>query len=86
MEVCSQFPEIIRRLVVPPDDDSQHRRDSLPSVIFVKPSELSVLCGDSHALEVLVVPDGLEVAADEEEVDFVSVLRFEGVDLFVYRI
>ena len=33
-----------------------------------------------------MVPDGLEVAADEEQVDLVAVLLFEGRDVGVYRV
>ena len=33
-----------------------------------------------------MVPNGLEVAADEEEVNLVVVLPFEGRDMGVYRV
>lgn len=51
--------------------------------ILVKLAQLAVFVGDGHALEVAVVADGLEVAADEEKVDFVVVALFEVVDLGV---
>lgn len=49
----------------------------------MKFSKLSVLWRNSHAHQVLVIPNGLEVATAEEKVNFVAVAAFEVGDLFV---
>lgn len=48
--------------------------------------QLPVLLRHGHALEVLVVTDGLKVAADQEGVDFVTVLLLELLDVGVDRV
>jgi hypothetical protein len=52
----------------------------------VEAAELLVLFRDGHGCEVLHVPDGLEVAADEEEVEGVGVLALERADALVDRV
>jgi hypothetical protein len=39
----------------------------------VKLAKLSVLLRNGHALQVLIVPDRLKIAADEEEINFVVI-------------
>jgi hypothetical protein len=100
-----QFPHVVRRLVVPANQDREHRRRLLAGVVsvrcesertlrlrgrrahlLVEAAELLVLVWDGHGREVLHVPDGLEVAADEEEVDGVGVLALERADALVDRV
>jgi len=75
-----QFPQIIRRLVVPPDDDRQYRGHLFPRVVLVKPTQLFVLGGHSHRLQVLMVPYRLEVPAYEQQIDF----RLQLLDMLIY--
>lgn len=49
----------------------------------MKLSKLSVLWRNSHAHQVLVIANGLEVATAEKKIDFVAVATFEVRDLFV---
>lgn len=49
----------------------------------MKVAKLLILVWDSHACKVSPVPDGLVVPADEEEVNFVVVLRLENGDFIV---
>lgn len=49
----------------------------------MKLSKLSVLWRNSHAHQVLMIANGLEVATAEEKVDFVAIATFDVCDLFV---
>lgn len=49
----------------------------------MKLPKLSVLWRYSHAHQVLMIANGLEVATAKEQVDFVAVAAFEVRDLFV---
>ena len=44
---------------------------------------MSILCRHCHTLQVLVIPYRLEVAIDDEAVDFVSILPLKPGDLFI---
>ncbi len=64
---------------------SRIRTKGRPAHLLGEAAELLVLVRDGHALEVAVVADHLEVAADEE-VDGVAVLLLERGDLRVYSV
>ena len=72
-----------RRLSLSPPDTKRERADAH---LLGESSQFSVLVGDGHALQIAMVPDGLEVATYKEKVDLVAVLPFEGRDVGVYRV
>ena len=51
--------------------------------ILVEIAQVAVLHRHGHALQVLMVPDGLEVSAYEEKVDDVVVLMLERLDVLI---
>lgn len=52
----------------------------------MKVSQLLVFVRYSHTLKILVIPDGLKIPADEEEVHFVGVSNLKLLDVFVDRV
>ena len=45
--------------------------------LLVKIPQLFVLVRDGHALKICMIANSLEVAANEKQVDFIVILRFE---------
>lgn len=45
--------------------------------LLAKATQFAKLVGNGHALEILVVPDGLEISANEQKVDFVAIAGFK---------
>ncbi|KAL3297921.1 lariat debranching enzyme [Colletotrichum asianum] len=66
-----ELPQVRRGLVVAGREDGQVRRDAAAGVVLPEVAELAVLCGDGHYGEVCGVAGGLEIAADDEDVDAV---------------
>lgn len=59
------------------------RKHVSSSYLLVESPKLPVLLRNGHALQVLVVAYGLEVAAYQQEVDGVAVFGLEGLDVSV---
>jgi hypothetical protein len=49
----------------------------MSSDLLIELSQLLVLCRDGHALQILVVPDRLEVTTYQQKVDLITTLRFK---------
>ena len=62
------------------------KRKSKCAHLLAKATQLAILVRHGHALEVAQITDGLEVAADEEDVDLVRVARLQLRDVRVYRV
>ena len=73
-----QAAQVVGRLVVAPDEHRQHGRAALARVVLVKLAERPVLGRAREALEVVEVADGLEVPADDEELDLLLAPPFGG--------
>ena len=77
----SQFPEIIRKFVIPSNDDCQHwrlffasvisetREQSplirIPMVLPPKVAQLSIFLRNRHAMQFSIVPNGLKISTYE---------------------
>lgn len=70
-----QLPHVIARLVVTANDDGKDRGNPLARVVLVKRAERVILGWNGQARKVVRVPQRLEVAAQEEEVDLVPLAR-----------
>lgn len=56
--------------MIPPNHDRHHGRDPQPFIILPEIAQLAILFGHGHRGKVVHIPDGLKVAAEEEEVCF----------------
>lgn len=63
------FPEGVDCFVIASDEDSGDWRLDVALEVGLEGAELFVLLGAVHVVEVLLVADGLEVSADDEEVE-----------------
>lgn len=64
-----QLRQMGRSLVVAPDEDGQVGGLAGAAVVLVVVAQGAVLGGHGHDLDIVAVADGLEVAADDEQVD-----------------
>ena len=64
-----QLKKVIARLVVPAHEHCEVRRFAGPRVVFVEVAHLAVFGRHGDAVKVVGVAHGLEVAANNQEVD-----------------
>lgn len=67
-----QLLQVVGRLVVPADEQSQDWGDGLAAVVPVEGGHGQVLARDIHGFQVLLVAHRLEVPAANEQVDFLA--------------
>ena len=58
-----------RSFMIAADKEGKIGRDAGAGVVLVEIANGAVFCGDGHGGEVAGVADGLEITADDEEVD-----------------
>ena len=69
--------------VVAADQDREDGREFLPLKVLVEMAEGFVFFGAVHVVEVLLVPQGLEIAADEKQVKLEVKFVLQGGQLMV---
>jgi hypothetical protein len=77
------LPQGVDCLVVAPDQHRQHLRLLAALEVFPEAPQLLVLLGTVHILEVLLVPQRLEIPADDEQVGLLAQLVLQGPQLCV---
>lgn len=64
-----QLAQVRAGFVVAADEEGQEGRDAGAGVVFVEVADGTVFAGHGHGGQVVAVAHGLEVAADDEEID-----------------
>ena len=81
-----QWPQIVARLVIATNKQSENRRLLLASIVFVKLAKRLIFIWHWHGLHVLLVSEGLEVTAAKDEVNVSATLSLPLKQVFVHLI